>query len=303
MKFVISDKDHYEIFANVFQHVKEFNDSFNFNFSKEGLFIQGFDKCHISIFELNLNAEWFSIYEAGTSQLGFNARMFFKILNMRQGGQFMTMSLKDDDDHYMIEFTGGGKKECDKTFKIPLIDVDIEMFTIPKREEDVEFRILHSHFAGIIDQLIQFGENTNIKIDNENITFHTEGTEGEMNAIISTDDLEEFSADECDDGETLINQEYSLKQLKNLCLFSKIGEFISISVSNARPICIAYDVKNRDISMGAQGNGAQGNGAQGNGTQGNGPTVDEVDSLLENMVITEDGNPNYLRLYLAPKIE
>ena len=62
MEFVINDKAAFDTFANIFQHLKEFNDSFNFMFSRTGLFIQGFDKCHISIFELNLNAEWFAAY-------------------------------------------------------------------------------------------------------------------------------------------------------------------------------------------------------------------------------------------------
>jgi len=161
-----------------------------------------------------------------------------------------------------------------------MLDVDCELFTIPKVEENVEFKILQSSFASIIDQLILFGENVNIKINNDYVMFHAEGIEGEMDATISTNDMEEFSADECEEDDTLINQDYSLKLLKTLCLFSKIGNFINVSVSNGRPICIAYDIAAPPADP-----------------------VDELDSLMDNMSLTDDSVATYLRLYLAPKIE
>lgn len=279
MQFVIAEKASFDSFANVFQHLKEFNDSFNFMFSSTGLFIQGFDKCHVSIFELNLMANWFESYtlEQSGVQVGFNPKIFHKILTMRQENQKMVMSMGKDDDNYMIQFVGGGKKEYEKNFKIPLLDVDCEIFTIPNVEENVEFKILQTNFASIIDQLILFGENVNIKINNDAVMFHAEGIEGAMDATISTDDMEEFSADECSGTEMLINQDYSLKLLKNLCMFSKIGIFINVSVSNGRPICIAYDI-------------------------GNVPEKPaDLESLMENMSLSDE--ETYLRLYLAPKIE
>ena len=114
--------------------------------------------------------------------------------------------------------------------------------------------------------------------------FHAHGIEGEMDAKISTNDMEEFSADECEEDDTLINQDYSLKLLKTLCLFSKIGNCINVSVSNGRPICIAYDIVTPAAGAGD-------------------PAADELDSLMDNMSLTDDLVPTYLRLYLAPKIE
>lgn len=278
MEFVISDKNSFDTFTNVFQHLKEFNDSFNLQFSSTGLFIQGFDKCRVSIFELQLNEKWFDNYkynaDAGQIEVGFNAKIFHKILTTRQDNQDMIMKC-NSEEHYTIDFKGGGKKMYEKTFKIPLIYVDAEQFTIPYVEETVEFKILQSNFASIIDQLILFGENVNIQINNDNVIFYSNGLEGEMNAKISTDDLEEFSAEECSEDELLIDQDYSLKLLKNLCLFSKLGDFMNVSASNNKPICISYDlVKEQTMDLAEQ---------------------------MDNLSITEKAT--YLRLYLAPKIE
>ena len=306
MEFVISTKSTFDTFANVFQHVKEFNDSFNFMFTNAGLFIQGFDKCHVSIFELNLNAKWFDSYKytslQDNNQIGFNAKIFYKILTTRQDNQSMIMSMEQDADHYMIKFTGGGKKEYEKNFKIPLLDVDCEIFTIPYEEETVEFTILQSCFASVIDQLILFGEVVNIKIDNDNVMFHADGLEGEMEAKISTDDMEEFSADECPEDDTLINQEYSLKLLKNLCLFSKIGNCIKVSVSNARPICIAYDIGQHGQNADDQ-NGNEGQEITEEANAKGQEDTDSIDDMMENMTLSDEPLPTYLRLFLAPKIE
>lgn len=287
MEFVISTKNTFDTFANVFQHLKEFNDAFNFMFTSGGLFIQGFDKCHVSIFEMNLNTNWFDRYTYTSSQdnnqIGFNPKIFHKILATRQDNQSMVMSFEPDGDHYTIRFIGGGKKEYEKNFKIPLLDVECEIFSIPNEEETVEFKILQSCFASVIDQLMLFGETVNIKIDNDNVMFHAEGLEGEMEAKLSTDDMEEFSADECPEDETLINQDYSLKLLKNLCLFSKIGNCINVSVSNEKPICISYDIANAEPN------------AQ--------PNAEQLNDMMENMTLSDEQLPSYLRLYLAPKIE
>lgn len=250
MKLVIDDNKKFEQFGNIFQNSSAINDQFNVHFDKDGLFMQGFDKASICVIETKLKASWFSEYNYEndeTSIIGMNIRTFYKILNTKQPGQKMTLQYTEDDcDHLKIIFNGGSNKECKKDFKLALLEIDSATMDIPDDEQDVEFIIEQSIFSTNVDQLLMFDDNVNIKVDNDNIYMKTNGMEGVMDVTIDTDNLEEFSADECEEGKTLLDQNYALKYIKYMCNFSKVSKLLTIKISNDRPFCCIYKINDDD---------------------------------------------------------
>lgn len=246
MKLVIDDNKKFDQFGNIFQNSSAINDQFNLQFNKDGLFMQGFDKASICVIETKLNAEWFSeyTYESDeTSIIGMNIKTFYRILNTKQPGQKMTLQYSEDDcDHLKIIFNGGSNKECKKDFKLALLEIDSATMEIPDDEQDVEFVIEQTIFSTNVDQLLMFDDNVNIKVDNDNIYMQTNGMDGNMDVTINTDNLEEFSSDECEEGEKLLDQNYALKYIKYMCNFSKVSKFLTIKISNERPFCCLYKI-------------------------------------------------------------
>tara|TARA_B100001094_G_C18126337_1_gene769702 strand:- start:795 stop:1592 length:798 start_codon:yes stop_codon:yes gene_type:complete len=249
MKLVIDDNKKYEQFGNIFQNAASINDQFNIHLDANGLFMQGFDKASICVLETRLNAGWFTEYSYNNptkSIIGMNIKTFYKILNTKQPGQKMIMEYEFETDHLKIIFTGDSNKECKKGFKMALLDIDCATMEIPDDEQDVEFIIEQAIFSTNVDQLLMFDDNVNIKVDNDNIYMQTNGMEGDMDVTINTDNLEEFSSDECENGEFLLNQNYALKYIKYMCNFSKVSKLLTIKISNERPFCCVYKIDEED---------------------------------------------------------
>lgn len=248
MKIVINSNTKFQKFANIFQHAKDINDLFSITMSEEGMFMQGFDKCRVCIMEFLLKREWFDefSFQDGTDMpnFGIYPKVFYKILNTKEDGQEMTVQYNGDDDHINISFTKGGKKEYNKHFKMTLIEVTHELLDIPDEEDQVEFTIEQNRFSGIVDQLMMFHDNLEMKINNDFVYMKTDGDEGTMKIEIDTDDLEEFSAEECEADTYLVEQNFALKYIKTMCMFNRVSNLISIRISDNRPICCYYSLEN-----------------------------------------------------------
>ena len=248
MKVIISDNRRFEKFMDIFKHAKEVNDSFNIHMDKNGMFMQGMDQSHILILEFKLTKDWFETFEFDEEHdsaiYGINAINLFKFLNTKQDNQKMIMSCPPDGDKLLVEFKGDKAKEYNKKFNMSLIEIDGDLMSIPEAEDEVEFVIEHGNFASSVDQLALFGDTLKVAIDNDNINMSSTGTDGDMEIDIKTDDVEEFSADECEEGDVLISQSYAIKFIKTMCNFNKVSKWLVIKVSNDRPICCYYKLDN-----------------------------------------------------------
>lgn len=247
MKLVISEKRKFEKFANIFQHVNSINDMFNIHIDDNGLFMQGFDKCSVCIVELRLTPEWFnefSIEDNDMKMFGINSKTFHKILNTKIEEQQMEISYNGDTEHINIKFTSNGKKEFQKHFKLNLIEIDSEIMTIPDEEADVECIMEHVKYSSIIDELAMFNDTLCFKINEDEIFMNASGMEGEMTATINTDDVEEFASVEIEGDNYIINQSFAIKFLKHMCQFNKVSKWLTVKVTQNRPISYIYKMDN-----------------------------------------------------------
>lgn len=248
MKVIISDNRKFEIFVDIFKHAKDVNEIFNIHMSNDGMFMQGMDQSHILVMEFKLTKDWFEEFEFNqendTVIYGINASNVFKFLNTKQDNQKMILTCPPGGDKLLFEFKGEKAKEYNKKFNMTLIELDDNLITIPDSEDDVEFIIEHSNFACSIDQLALFGETLEIAIDNDNIIMSSSGMDGDMEINIKTDDVEEFSADECDEDEVLLSQSYAIKYIKIMCNFNKVSKMLYIKLSADKPICSRYELEN-----------------------------------------------------------
>jgi hypothetical protein len=62
MNIIIGDKKKKELFISIFQLLKNLTTKIDTSFDLQKLHIQGMDKSHICLFDLNLNSSWFNYY-------------------------------------------------------------------------------------------------------------------------------------------------------------------------------------------------------------------------------------------------
>lgn len=244
MNLVIQNPQKADCFASIFQHIKVFTEQINIFFEKEKMYIQSMDHSRVSIFEINIPAEWFDTYThdaASTLKIGISAPIFHRILNAREKTQQMNLVFDTkDEDKMFVHFTGVSKSEFDKHFEVPLMDIDNEVMCIPDMEYDVEFALLSSNFANIINQLKMFGDDLEIECSEEKIMLASKSQEhGKMFVEIKIDDLTSFAINE---GET-IHINFSLNYLHNICLYNKLAKEMDIKICKNAPLKIVYNLQ------------------------------------------------------------
>jgi proliferating cell nuclear antigen len=264
MNIVIQNKTKADIFVSLFQYISKFTDNMNLMFENERFYMQSINTSHVVILEICLPKEWFDIYEIteGSIIIGVNTSLFYKVLKKREKTQqinicynntentdrlqfYFTDATTSSTDELTEEIQKGSKKEdvliFDKDFEIPLIDIDEELLSIPEMEYQAELSLSTDKFANLISQLKDFGETLEIECSEDKITLSSNSSEnGKMITRILIEDLTEFSIEENE----IIQMEFALKYLYDICLYQKISKTMDLKISKDFPMRIMYPLGN-----------------------------------------------------------
>lgn len=235
-----------ELFSAVFQNMKAFAVDFNIMLTEEKMFVQAMDSGHVSIVELNIPCVWFDIYETDNAMIGINSVILSKILSTRDKSQHIELATAEGSDRMTIRFVSDDKSIFDKTFEVPLVDLDSEVMEIPEVEYQAEFSLPSTNFAGLINQLKMFGETMEIDCSEGSITLFSDSQEyGKMSAQISIDDLTSFAIDE---GERL-KMSFSISHLHSIAQFNKLSKEVELKLKRNNPIQVLYSLGDENTSL------------------------------------------------------
>ena len=232
-----------DIFSSIFQPIKSFTDSINILFEKNGIFVQTMDSSRVSILEIRIPNTWFDSYNHTANSaisIGVNASILYKILNTRDKTQNIQIVYDENiTDKLSVYFKGDTKNVFDKSFEVPLMDLETETMEIPTIDYQAEFSLPSSHFQNLVSQLKTFGETMDIQCSEDKIELFSNSLDsGKMAVEIKIDDLSSFSIDE---GEEL-NMSFSLNYLYNICLYNKLTKEIEIKLCNQYPLNVNYSL-------------------------------------------------------------
>ena len=222
MKLVIEDVKKSECFQIIFQNIRTFSDKFCINFDPEHIYIQGMDDSHIAIFEVMLKKEWFKEYECETKFIiGIHGAIFSKILATRDLVQHITMTCENDNpDNMELSFLHPSNS-FDKHFRMPLIDYESDMMSIPDTDYSVNMEIESKEWKKILDQLSNFGDSIHFSCKEESVHLISGSIEGKMDINILSDKIETYEVDEgCD-----MNTQFQLRYLQMMANFQKSVHF------------------------------------------------------------------------------
>lgn len=239
MKVTIADKHKKELFVALFQVLKNCSTLVNIDFQKDKMHIQGMDKSHICLFEVNIQNKWFSLYEVTDNiNICIDINTFHSIISNKNEGLNVIIRYETEDYLNIDLVQENTKNEFNKYFKLPLADFDYEELGVPDVEYNAEFSLSSKKICDIFNQMTLFGNDINIKCNETKIDLITNGTTGEMLVDIPIDDLTEFSILEGEE----IDLNYSLTYINKLCLTNKLSNEIQFSVSPDKPMKICYDL-------------------------------------------------------------
>jgi hypothetical protein len=272
MKIVISNKDKKELFISIFHVLKNCSSLICCKFKQDLLHIQGMDKSHVCLFNLEIKNKWFDEYNINDQkQICFDSNVFYSIISTKSDSQDLIIKMdNDNEDTVFIQFlstiskintdqescqdntdkkkkTGGKKKdtkvsneknEFKKLFKMPLSEYDYEEMSIPVVDYDAEFSLSSKLVTDIFSQLSNFGTDIIMKCSEESIHLTTNSITGEMCVQIPIDDLTSYSIIEEEEVELI----YSLIYVNKMCITNKISSEIDFSLSKESPMKISYNL-------------------------------------------------------------
>ena len=241
MEVIIKENYKSELFINIFQNIKLFCDSFNIEFRTDALYVQGMDSSHISIFEILINKDWFDTYNIDeTTLIGLTANIFPKVLLTWTNDHSIKLNVSEES-HLNISFEKvSGNSEYNKYFQIPLIDIECERLHIPENEYTLDIEFDSKKLRKLIEELTMVGDVVSICCNESEINATSKSVEGSMTVNIPFDDIEAYSIEE---NET-ITATFSLKYIKNMCVFNKISNTAILHLTNGMPLQFKYNMEN-----------------------------------------------------------
>jgi len=161
MNLRISDKKK-NTFISIFHLLKNSCTDIHATFDVNNLHIQGMDKSHICLFDLNLKKEWFESYEVSSKEeICFNANNFYSIINTKSDEQTLVIK-KETDDFLIIELINLIKNsDYNKYFSMPLLEYEYDEMNIPSPDFDAEFSLPSKRVNDMFSQLSNFGDDIN----------------------------------------------------------------------------------------------------------------------------------------------
>ena len=270
MRLTIENKSKMEMFVALFQLLKNWGSCLNLHFEKTRLYIQSMDKSHICLSSINISSNWFSYYEIDTpANISLDSTNFAIMMNYALKHNKMEIKFEDESDpdtifinlssnnnnisssnisssSDIIEPKKKGKvtkvkedhNKFDHFFELGLIEVEQDTLNIPEVEYDVDFTMKSDNFSELISELMVFGSNLNIMCNEDKLEFNASGDSGKLKVNIPIDDLNEYAIAEGDS----LDISYSLTHLGKMCLSTKLGQYVSLSISTEYPMAIKYDL-------------------------------------------------------------
>tara|TARA_B110000967_G_C18851295_1_gene544771 strand:- start:979 stop:1764 length:786 start_codon:yes stop_codon:yes gene_type:complete len=232
MNIEITEKSKFNKFANVFRNLPVFMDTVNIHVKEDGLYIQGMDTAQVCLFELNLHKEWFNTFSTDKPYvLGIHCATFYKVIHCIDDSEQIMKLIYNDGDKLEISLEGGNKN-INKYFELPLIDIDTECLVIPPLVYDADLEICSHSITNYINELMIFDETFTIKCTDENISLTSKSECGSLSIVMKEDSILMYAIEE----NSVTEQSYSLKYVKNMCLFSKITNSIVINLKKDTPM-------------------------------------------------------------------
>ncbi len=239
-------------FRILIEALKEILTDANMEFDKTGLKIIRMDLTHTVLVHLKLSADDFEYYyceREKTNPLVVGVNMIFLFKLIRTIGN-------DDTLHLYIEKANQGvlgiiiensEKNSVTKYKLNLMDLDEEYFTIPNTVFDSVITLPSSDFQKIVKDINNLSSDIEIKsITNENgsrLIFSCKGDFAEQETIIGeTQDGIVFSKldENAENNFSIVQGVFSAKHLVSFCKCTNLCNSIEIYLKNDYPLILKY---------------------------------------------------------------
>lgn len=233
MKFIIKEESKINEYIEIIKFTKNLSQYTTMMCNSEKIHIQLLDDSHISLLDIHIPNDWFDVYDCEIPMtFSVNNSILTKLFNLYSKGSIMETEI--DDEKYNLSYLN---EQENKYFCIGLVDIEKELLAPVINDTDLDFSLKTSLLDTYLNDLSIFGNDLEIKYNNDKLYFITTGDEGEMKIEISYDSFIEFNV--VDDYE--FECKYSAKYLNYITKLKKNYKYIHLYLDENNPLHIKFD--------------------------------------------------------------
>ena len=235
MKFVIESSSNVLKLIEIFKLIKSLGSYCSLFCKDEYVYIQCMDGSHICLFDVKIMSAWFDEYTSEDETIGFMSSSIVKILSLYVPKTKVTIETDANGEYMSIEmvFSDG----IEKYFKIPLIEIDVDLLEPGENDYSMEFSIKTKTMDKYMSELMIFGEVLSIKSKDDKLILKSGGSEGSSSINVPHENLEEFVVEEG----LKLNVNVDIKYLSMISKFYCVFKTMHIKVDSQFPVCVSFD--------------------------------------------------------------
>jgi proliferating cell nuclear antigen len=222
--------------------LKEILTDGNFIFDESGIKLMAMDSTSSILIHMKLEACNFEFFYCPKKVItGVNMLNLFKLIKTMNNSETLTLFIEKNNENQLGIRIHNAEKNSQTTYKLNLLDIDIDNINIPPTEFVTELTFPSNDFQKIIRDMINIGENIEIKSIGEKLILNCSGDFASQETILGkTNNGLVFNHTA-----SLDSPVQGVFSLKYLILFTKCTNLcnqIHFYIKNDYPLVIRYSV-------------------------------------------------------------
>jgi proliferating cell nuclear antigen len=231
-------------FRTLVEALKDILTDCNFIIDGTGIKLIATDNSHSVLIHMKLQAENFDIYECKEKiTIGINMNNLYKLIKTMSNNDTLGLFMCEEDTNVLCIRLDNKDKNASTVYRLNLLDIDQENINIPPASFDTELTLPSGDFQKLIRDMMNIGENVEIKSVGSTMYFSCNGDFASQETILcETNNGLQFSQSANED-----NPIQGIFSLKYLSLFTKCTNMcplINMYIKNDYPLIIKYSVAN-----------------------------------------------------------
>ena len=229
-------------FRILIEALKEILTEANFIFDSTGIKLMAMDSTHSILIHMKLEADNFEYFHCPNKMvIGVNMLNFFKLIKTMTNSESLTLFIEKNNENKLGILINNTEKNSQTIYKLNLLDIADENIKIPHAEFDTELCLPSGDFQKIIRDMVNIGENIEIKSIGSQLMLNCNGYLACQETILGeTNNGLKFN--QTSPEELPIQGIYSLKYLILFTKCTNLCNQINLYIKNDYPLIIKYAV-------------------------------------------------------------
>ena len=151
-------------FRILIEALKEILTEGNFIFDETGVKLMAMDSTHSILIHMKLECDNFEFFHCPKKMtIGVNMLNFFKLIKTMNNAETLTLFIEKENENKLGILIHNSEKNSQTIYKLNLLDIDDDNIKIPPAEFETELSLPSSDFQKIIRDMVNIGENIEIK--------------------------------------------------------------------------------------------------------------------------------------------